>query len=62
MKPRRLPGSVLLGVGVALAVAGVGSILSEDLQGGADAWGLIFLIAAAVAGLCGGALITSGRT
>lgn len=40
---------------------GVGAILTEDLQGGGDAWGLVFLVAAAIAGLIGFAAISSAR-
>lgn len=50
-------GLTLLGVALALASYGIWLIVTEDLQGGRDLAGSIFLAAAAVAALLGSVAI-----
>jgi hypothetical protein len=52
---------LFLALGLLLCVWGVAAMAAEDLQGGADAWGAIFLAGGALSLVIGGGLFTRRR-
>jgi uncharacterized membrane protein HdeD (DUF308 family) len=52
---------LFLALGFLLCVWGIASIAAEDLQGGADAWGAIFLAVGALSLVIGAGLFTRRR-